>query len=60
MKAGEYYTHKHMHKFSCSIVEICRNGAKVEVYEGKKKPKIMYFEEVYFEQSDRGVWIKVM
>lgn len=58
MKVGDNFKHKFVKGLTCEIIDFTAKGVKVKQTE-KKKSKQAFFELVYFEQSDRGVWEKI-
>jgi hypothetical protein len=58
MEIGDIFDHKHIKGMICEIVSFTARGAKVKQTEGKKKAKQAFYDNIDFENSDRGLWAK--
>jgi hypothetical protein len=64
MEIGEKFKHKHYDRYTCQIVAFTNKGFKVlqtdsTIRSEKKRTTIKYYYFSEFENSERGLWIKV-
>ena len=58
MELGDKFTHKYTLTNTCEITGFTNRGYKVQLTEGKKKPKQAFFDKPDFDVKN-GFWVKI-